>query len=42
MKRTFLFAHRLTGLCAAAFLIALGLIGSVIAFENDRNRTLNP
>jgi len=42
VKRTFLFAHRLTGLCAAAFLIALGLIGSVIAFENDRNRTLNP
>ena len=42
MKRTFLFAHRLTGLCAAAFLIALGLIGSVIAFENDRNPTLNP
>lgn len=42
MKRAFLVAHRLIGLCAALFLIALGLTGSVIAFENDWNRMLNP
>jgi sulfite reductase (NADPH) flavoprotein alpha-component len=42
MKQGFLLAHRLTGLCAALFLIALGLTGSVIAFENDWNRMLNP
>jgi uncharacterized iron-regulated membrane protein len=42
VKQAFLLAHRLTGLCAALFLIALGLTGSVIAFENDWNRMLNP
>jgi len=42
MKRAFLLAHRLIGLCAGLFLIALGLTGAVIAFENDWNRMLNP
>ena len=42
MRRTLLVAHRLIGLCAALFLIALSLTGAVIAFENDLNRLINP
>jgi uncharacterized iron-regulated membrane protein len=42
MRRAFLTIHLWAGLIAALFLFALGVSGSLVAFENEIDRALNP
>jgi len=42
IRRFFLWLHRVTGLAIAAFVIVVGLTGSVLAFRDDIDRWLNP
>lgn len=42
MRRLFLTIHLWAGLIAALFLFALGASGSLVAFENEIDRALNP
>jgi uncharacterized iron-regulated membrane protein len=42
MRRVFLTIHLWAGLIAASFLFALGVSGSLVAFENEIDRALNP
>ena len=42
MRRFFLTIHLWAGLIAALFLFALGVSGSLVAFENEIDRALNP
>jgi uncharacterized iron-regulated membrane protein len=42
MRRVMLTIHLWAGLAAAVFLFALGVSGSLVAFENEIDRALNP
>jgi uncharacterized iron-regulated membrane protein len=42
MRRIFLTIHLWAGVIAALFLFALGVSGSLVAFENEIDRALNP
>ena len=42
MRRAYLTVHLWAGMIAALFLFALGVSGSVVAFENEIDRALNP
>lgn len=42
MRRAYLTVHLWVGTVAALFLFALGISGSIIAFENEIDRALNP
>lgn len=42
MRRAYLTVHLWVGIIAALFLFALGISGSIIAFENEIDRALNP
>jgi uncharacterized iron-regulated membrane protein len=42
MKKVLLQVHIFCGLCAGVFLIVLSLTGSVLVFENELNRVVNP
>ena len=42
MRRVILTIHLCTGMAAALFLFALGVSGSLMAFENEIDRALNP
>ncbi|HKR26543.1 MAG TPA: PepSY-associated TM helix domain-containing protein [Acidobacteriaceae bacterium] len=42
MRRAYLMVHLWAGMIAALFLLALGVSGSIVAFENEIDRALNP
>jgi uncharacterized iron-regulated membrane protein len=42
MRRVYLTTHLWVGIIAALFLLALGASGSLVAFENEIDRALNP
>jgi len=42
VRRLLVFLHRWTGLLTAAFLILVGVTGSLLAFDTDLDRLINP